>query len=241
MQIEQPDESSFLKEKIVSHVSHPFYQRQLEDLQMMESRVFTINLDQLRQRDSKLFDMLLNQPMQIITLFESTLKEYFLKDSGFDPSQNQTHKFRISFKGNLGLHTVTPRGLKSSLVNKLVLLKGNVNYCSKTQTRIQKSVHFCEKTNQFQIKNYFDNLKLRDFKTQENVQSNQIPIYDAKGNVLSFEHGLSDFNDFQIIGVQESTENVPTGMLSRSIDVYLQEDMVDKVKPGDKVVAIGIL
>lgn len=30
-------------------------------------------------------------------------------------------------------------------------------------------------------------------------------------------------------------------MLSRSVDVYLQEDMVDKVKPGDKIVAIGIL
>lgn len=30
-------------------------------------------------------------------------------------------------------------------------------------------------------------------------------------------------------------------MLSRSIDVYLQEDMVDSAKPGDKIIAIGIL
>lgn len=30
-------------------------------------------------------------------------------------------------------------------------------------------------------------------------------------------------------------------MLSRSIDVYLQEDMVDSAKPGDKIIVIGIL
>lgn len=30
-------------------------------------------------------------------------------------------------------------------------------------------------------------------------------------------------------------------MLSRSIDVYLQEDLVDQAKPGDKITAIGIL
>lgn len=87
--------------------------------------------------------MLLNQPIKIITLFEQTLKEFFVRQSMQD---NPGLRFRISFKGNLGLHTVTPRGLKANLINKLVLLKGNVNYCSSTQTRIQKSVHFCEKT-----------------------------------------------------------------------------------------------
>lgn len=34
---------------------------------------------------------------------------------------------------------------------------------------------------------------------------------------------------------------MPHGLLSRSIEVYLQEDMVDKAKPGDKVQIIGIL
>lgn len=76
--------------------------------------------------------MLLNQPIQVISLFEQTLKEFFLRQTVQEIGSTQ--KFRISFKGNLGLHTVTPRGLKSNLINKLVLLKGNVNYCSKAQT-----------------------------------------------------------------------------------------------------------
>ena len=127
---------------------------------MGESAVFSIGLDLLRQTDQLLYDTLLNSPLQIITLFEQTLKECYLAPLQGGP----VARFRISFSGNLGLHTVTPRGLRSGLVNKLVLLKGNVNYCSKAQTRIQKSVHFCEPTGQFQIKSYFDNLKLREFR-----------------------------------------------------------------------------
>jgi DNA replication licensing factor MCM3 len=107
------------------------------------------------------------------------------------------------------------------MVNKLILLKGNINYVSKSQTRITESVHFCEKTGQFIQKIYFDNFKLTGMKEQTQTNTNEIPIKDHDGNPISFEHGLSHFNDFQIAGVQESTENVPTGMLSRTIEVYL--------------------
>lgn len=52
------------------------------------------------------------------------------------------------------------------MVNKLILLKGNVNYVSKTQTRLIESVHFCEKTGQFIQKSYYDNFKLSGTKDQ---------------------------------------------------------------------------
>lgn len=107
------------------------------------------------------------------------------------------------------------------MVNKLVLLKGNVNYVSKSQTRIVESVHFCEKTGQFTQKVYFDAFKLQGLREQDRAQTNEVPIKDKADNPISFEHGLSRFSDFQVAGVQESTENVPTGMLSRTIEVYL--------------------
>lgn len=87
------------------------------------------------------------------------------------------------------------------MVNKLILLKGNVNYVSKTQTRLIESVHFCEKTGQFIQKSYFDNFKLSGTKDQTQTTNNEIPIHDYNNNPVSFEHGLSSFNDFQVAGI----------------------------------------
>jgi DNA replication licensing factor MCM3 len=35
-------------------------------------------------------------------------------------------------------------------------------------------------------------------------------------------------------------EKAPTGMLPRSVELVIEDDLVDKVKPGDRVQAIGV-
>jgi DNA replicative helicase MCM subunit Mcm2 (Cdc46/Mcm family) len=35
-------------------------------------------------------------------------------------------------------------------------------------------------------------------------------------------------------------EKTPTGMLPRSVELVLEDDLVEKVKPGDRVQAIGV-
>ena len=73
--------------------------------------------------------------------------------------------------------------------------------------------------------------------------TNTIPIYDdsEKRNPLSFEYGLSDYKDIQTINLQEMPEKVPAGLLSRSIEVILQDDLVDQTKPGDRIQINGVL
>ena len=66
-------------------------------------------------------------------------------------------------------------------------------------------------------------------------------FYDKNGNALTLEYGLSKYKDIQHVNLQENPEDIPTGLLSRTVDVLLQEDLINSIKPGDKANITGVL
>lgn len=72
------------------------------------------------------------------------------------------------------------------------------------------------------------------------ASSTMYPREDDAGNPLTTEFGLSTFLDHQSISIQEMPERAPPGQLPRSIDVMMDDDLVDACKPGDRVQLVGI-
>ena len=56
---------------------------------------------------------------------------------------------------------------------------------------------------------------------------------------FTLEMSGSTFTDWQRIKLQENTNEIPAGSMPRSLDLILRDSLVESVKPGDKVVAVG--
>ena len=70
--------------------------------------------------------------------------------------------------------------------------------------------------------------------------NNAFMTKDGNDNPLSAEYGYCVYKDSQTITIQELPENAPAGQLPRSVTVVLENDLVDRVKPGDRVQVSGV-
>lgn len=106
----------------------------------------------------------------------------------------RVEKVHVSFSGNLGRHLMTPRGLKSKMLEKYVGVQGIVTRIGRVYPKLIKTVHFCELTKIISSKSYNDEFDLSFTKEQQilnnNSQSQSIPLKDEHGNPLTLEFGL---------------------------------------------------
>ncbi|CAD6957343.1 unnamed protein product [Tilletia controversa] len=118
----------------------------------------------------------------------------------------------------------------------MMSLEGIVTRCSLVRPKVLKSVHYCDATKRFHYREYRDATMYGTAPPSTFVY----PTVDEDGNRLTTEFGHSIFRDHQMISAQEMPERAPPGQLPRSIDVVMDDDFVDKCKPGDRIQLVGM-
>eukprot|EP00049_Salpingoeca_infusionum_P019107 m.360245 g.360245 ORF g.360245 m.360245 type:complete len:939 (-) comp18941_c0_seq1:97-2913(-) len=192
-----------------------------------------VDVNEIRSREASLAKQILEEPLLEVSAAQHALKT--LVDGMDSTYSSKNANFFVGFEGSFGGHHVTPRGLSARLLGKMVCVEGIVSKCSLIRPKVVKSVHYCPKTEKTHERMYRDATSIDGMPTY-----GLYPREDETGNPLVTEFGLSIYKNHQRITVQEMPERAPTGQLPRSIEVILDNDLVDKVKPGDRIQLFGI-
>ncbi|KAM0671209.1 minichromosome maintenance protein [Ordospora colligata] len=198
--------------EVIAKMAHEAEQRVL--LSMNEIRVF----------DKSLAKGIIEDPMSLVPFIEDEL------------SMIGGRKMFVGVYGSFGDYSVNPRTLSSAYLGRMICLEGIVTSCSICRPKVMKSVHYSTANNLFYSKDYRDSTMI----TKLPITNTVYPTRDPEGGLLTTEFGLSEYFDYQTVVLQEMPEKAPPGQLPRSVEVVLSFDLVDKVKPGDRVNIYGI-
>ncbi|KAH7133450.1 MCM2/3/5 family-domain-containing protein [Dactylonectria macrodidyma] len=204
-------------------------------LQKNERRL-TVNLDHVRSHNPEIAQGLLQQPFDYTLAFDQAVKKIVETLPQARPDQTARDTvYYCAWAGSFGLHACNPRTLSSHLLNFMVSIEGIVTRTSLIRPKVVKSVHYNEKKDKFHFREYQDQTMTNGVTT-----SSVYPREDDDGNPLTTEYGFCTYRDHQTISIQEMPERAPAGQLPRGVDVILDDDLVDRVKPGDRVQLVGI-
>lgn len=205
-----------------------------------------VNLNDIRTIYKNESDNLLRGPRIHMVAFQQAAQEIATEDDPTTAKLLKTNDIEIGFEGSMGANSVSPRGMLSRLLNQLVEVEGIVTRCSNVRPKLVRSVQFCEKNMNYTKREYRDatsldiGLNVDGSGSEKRVTSSVIVDKDTDGNALEMELGLSRYKDYQTLVLQEMPERARVGQLPRSIEVIVENDLVDRAKPGDRIRCIGV-
>jgi DNA replication licensing factor MCM3 len=207
---------------------------------------FVLNINELRSRESELAARIIRRPREyMVALQEAAAESAKNLDVSFEKVLN-AKDIQVGFEGSFGVNSVSPRGLTSTMLNSLVEVEGIVVKCSNVRPKLVRSVQYCPVTKQYSLRDYRDStsldigIEVRENSGERMPTTSTFPTQDAQGNPLEVEHGLCQYKDYQTLVLQEMPEKSKVGQLPRSVDVIFEHDLVDRVKPGDRVLCVGV-
>ncbi|XP_024534522.1 DNA replication licensing factor MCM3 homolog 2 [Selaginella moellendorffii] len=212
---------------------HGAYVEKIRSMMSQGRHRLLVDLSDLRNFDNDLARRVIRAPNEYIQPFTDAANEL---TKNVDPKYLlEGEEIHVGFEGYFGFHKVTPRELLSPFLGSMVRVEGIITKCSLVRPKVVKSVHYCPTTGDFTTREY------RDITSFVGLPTGSVyPTRDDHGNLLVTEFGLCKYRDHQVLSIQEMPENSAPGQLPRSVDVIVEDDLVDVCKPGDRVSIVGV-
>ncbi len=207
------------------------YLNEIKGLPEKEGISVCIDLDHLTLYNEELSKLVMVNPEEAVSAASEALRQLI---SNVDP-EYADYKERFYARFFNLLYKSTIRELRANQIGRLVEIEGVVTQASIIQAKLIKAAYKCSECDAVFYVPIDERLK-----EIKGVLVERCPNCRRRSmNKLLLEKSL--FIDWQTIRIQEDHENLPPGRLPRSILCILTEDLVDRARPGDRVVLTGTL
>ena len=212
------------------------YVNQLKEMTIYRKKSFIVDFMDLYLYNERLAMKVLNEPRHMLPVLEARLYEEIDEFdipliSSFKDSVKRIH-VRVT---NL-TETVPLRKIGADYGNKLIQVEGIVVRATKVMQRILKATFRHENPDCMQEFEWPEEGEMGNVYDTPSI----CPLCGKTGRFKLIPE-KSKFVDWQKIVIQERPEELPPGQLPRQLEVVLEDDLVDYVRPGDRVRIVGIL
>lgn len=208
------------------------YVKKINEMVAYRKKSLYVDFNDLILYDQSLADLILNKPNNILPVLNSALYEYI---TTLEASYSDfTDKVFVRVY-NIP-RVILLREIRVSLANKLITIEGIATKMSKPKHRLVKGTF-----------KHLDPNCMQEFVYPPDEQFGELvetpttcPVCGKTGRFKLVDE-KSIFVDYQRIIIQEKPEDVPSGQIPRTIEVVLEDDIVDSIRPGDRVKVVGFL
>lgn len=188
--------------------------------------------EDLNAFDPALAEMLKNNPEDVIPDIIEAFKNLLKFHAPGGKLKDEVEYF-IQISTDNDSNLILLRGLRSKHIDKLIFTRGILLRASSVRPKLENAIYKC-----LRCDTEFPQIQLSNTLIWPNHCMNPKCKANTQKDFI-FISKKSDFIDWQKITIQETPEELPAGRIPRSIDGILIKDLVDKVRPGDRVKIMG--
>eukprot|EP00037_Helgoeca_nana_P024226 m.256595 g.256595 ORF g.256595 m.256595 type:complete len:833 (-) comp26577_c0_seq1:55-2553(-) len=209
------------------------YKEAVHKIVREETSTIYVNEEHLADYSPELAQDIQKEHYRLIPYLREGLRSFVLglhEEYGTD-DKDQPRAFVVSFFNASNKARI--RDLTTSMIGMLVSIRGTVVRTSAVHPELLSGTFQCDECKTI----------IKDVEQQFRYTEPRQCRSEACGNRSNWKLVLdqSKFVDFQKVRVQESSEEIPSGSMPRSIDIVLRHEAVELAKAGDCSVFTGTL
>ena len=193
-----------------------------------DKRSLFVDYWDIDKADSKLSELLLSQPYKALFNAEEALKN-------IDVAAENKLSLHLRVTNIPDTNKIVIRKIRAIHLGRFSAVEGLVKKRTEVRPKLQIGAFQCSKCG-----------AVVRVEQEEDILKEPSECYEDQGGcgrVSSFKllTSMSDFIDSQKIEIQENPEGLRGGAQPEKISVYLEDDLVGEIAPGDRVLVNGIL
>ncbi len=209
------------------------YLERVRQMITLGQKSLIIDYDDLYLYNTRLALALIEKPDEVLSQAARALRSIVEQEA---PEYAQEVK-RFSIRIRNLPKPLELRRLRSTHIGKLVMIEGIMVRATRVKEKIIRArLRHC----------HSDDCHEFDWPPEgeiigEILEKPQVCPLCGRGGSFQLVEEKSEYIDWQKAVIQERPEEVPPGQLPRSIEVVLKDELVDTVRPGDRVAVVGVV